>query len=185
MARPITHHTVTAQLSWRSWEWVRALLRRRAAPELPLLRGERLLVAGQDADGAPYAATDRALVHRIGTTWRRVGWEQVDHISWSASANRLTLATPRIHDASAAAIRLVTPTPVVDLVRERVAATMVITADITLDGTPVRIVGRRVPGGEDVHWLVVAASAISEDEVAAAVRTLRTELGLPPGGAIR
>lgn len=147
---------------------------------VPLQRGERLLVAGHDTSGAAYAATDRALLHRHDAFWRRIGWEHVDHIGWCAAHRTLTLATPRIRGAPTATVQVTTSTPLLDLVRERVAATIVITSDITLDdGTVVRIVGRRVPGTDDVNWVVIAAEPIAEDQVAAAIRALRSELGLP------
>jgi hypothetical protein len=169
---------------------VRRLRRRRLPPPVgEVLRaaaGERLLAWAVAADGAHLVATDRSLHLPVRGRVHRIGWEQVDTATWDQDAATLTVvqAAERGGRPRRWPARLVEPRDLVDVVRERVNATVVWSSRVQLDGPAgARIVARRPPGSDVLRWSVAlddgldAADPATRAMLDAAVRAARAELG--------
>ena len=156
--------------------WRRPRSSRGPSP-LPLPAGERFLAAAQDAAGAWFVATDRALM----TSDRRLPWVDVAHARWVDDDSSLTVE-PVDHDQPEWQARLPEPGRLPETVHERVMASIVVSRRVPVPGGSVRVVGR--DGGEaELRWQVIADPGV--DASAAGVRTaadsavaaLRAELG--------
>jgi hypothetical protein len=117
----------------------------------------------------------------------RLPWEEVQHADWRAEDEVLEVATvgefgkPRATysfrlAATPATLRLV------QLVRERVTASVVLQRRVTVTGTQgFTVLGRRSPGGGPIAWLVDYDPGVEPDQVAAevdaAVARARAEVG--------
>jgi hypothetical protein len=120
----------------------------------------------------------------------RLAWEDVQHADWRADDEVLEVAAvgefgrPRATysfrlAASAATDRLV------QLVRERVTASVVLQRRVTVAGTDgFTVLGRRSPAGGPVAWFVDYDEGVQPDQVAAevdaAVAQARSEVGDQP-----
>jgi hypothetical protein len=154
-----------------------------ARATLELARGERVLSAARQRDGEWVAATDQGLV---GAGWR-AAWSAATHAQWYDDAS--TLAVAWLDDAGGRHERslvLDEPGLVPETVHERVTATILLSQHLPVSGRQgVRVVARRQPGSEEVQWQVVpddgvdAADPQVSARVAAVMRAMRSELGLP------
>lgn len=162
---------------------------------------ERVLASAAVAEGHELCGT-RAALHVVpadGGAACRFGWEHVHSAGWDAATSTLTLretrngqAEPDVHtfvlaDASA---RLL------DLVHERVQASVVLQRSVPVTGGDAQVVLRRSPDGRgpvfsSVLWpgvltgADVAPSTASRAAVQEAVEQMCQELGLDavvPGG---
>ena len=159
-------------------------IRRDALPEqirAGLVRGERVLATALDSAGAVVVATDRALWLPAAAGWRRLGWELVDWAGWDADEALLTV----VQSGSATRHHVrVQPAALVDVVRERVNAVIVLSRHVVLSGRRgVRVVGRRSPGGQQIHWSAVLDPGLDianpevRRRVDAEVAVARAEIG--------
>ena len=154
----------------------------------PLVTGERALVKEEDAGGVPVVATTFALHHlsraESMATWQRMPWEEIGRIHWERRASVLTLVRFPGGPQRTVRLRLSPSSALPALVRERVAATEIASADIALRGYPSTVRARRRPGTSHIVWIVLLGAGVNphEPEVRAAIdaatRDLRARLGL-------
>jgi hypothetical protein len=146
---------------------VPSLFRRPPIPTgLTLEPGERVLAQAESADGT-VVATNRRLFLPDSTGFHPVGWEHVERATWSRDDNHLVVietvpfgTKPRRHR-----IGLGEATVFLDIVREQVQASVVISRHVAIAGERgVRVSGRRRPGERKVAWVVAPDSGIDLDD---------------------
>lgn len=155
-----------------------------------LSRGEKVLAAACSADGAWVLGTrDALLLLPAGEAAvpTRIAWEDVQAADWARDEDRLRVSEvgeygrPRpVHE-----VVLEEPGPLLQLVRERVTASVVLQrrAEVA-EGRGLMVVGRRPPRGGDVAWSYELDPGLDPDDPAvraAAEKGLRSaaeELGL-------
>jgi hypothetical protein len=131
-------------------------LRRPPAPDLVVGAGERVLAWCRTADDGVLAGTRDALYLDVAGDVTRIPWEQVEAADWDADTDLLrvslvgTWGEQRIeHD-----LELAEPGRLLELVRERVTASVVLQRHVPLAGRRgVRVIGRRAPRGDaPIEW---------------------------------
>lgn len=113
-------------------------------------RGERMLAYAFTAGDKPVLATDRSLSFIDGSGARRLGWADIEHVTWRDG--RLEV---RENGADGATHTLDIPEPgrLTDLVYDRVTSTILVSRHTELRGDlGVRVVARRAPRATDVTW---------------------------------
>jgi hypothetical protein len=131
---------------------------------MALARGERLLAAARDDSGSWLAGSARALHLGSPAGWTVLPWERVDRAAWDRDTERLEVIEvaefgqpqPR-HEH-----QISEPGRLLELVHERVTASVVITRHVPVEGSRgLRIVGRRAPGTDDpVVWSALLDDAL-------------------------
>ncbi|HCB03617.1 MAG TPA: hypothetical protein PLZ93_14940 [Nocardioides sp.] len=138
-------------------------LRRTAAP-VQVATGERVLALAESAEG-PVAATKVALYLPGG---RRIPWEQVKSADWDVESETLRVTevgtwgeVRPIH-----AFTLTESARLLQLVRERVTASVVLTRHVPIRGKRgVRVIARRAPVGRgELSWLFEYDVGIDPDD---------------------
>ena len=160
---------------------------RYAGPCPALVHGERVLVGLVDAAGAPVVATTHAIYLGGGSPpWRRVGWAELVRVDWESRRAVLRLVGRSAGEAYD--VRLAGRPRLVALARERLQASLLISAPLLLDGgRAAEVTARRDPGTREVTWTVRLPDATDADDpdvrrrTAATIRHLRAELGLGLG----
>jgi len=119
----------------------------RRRPELPVAPGERLLAWATTADGTVVGGTRDALYLP-----ERLPWEQVEAAVWDRESGTLRVrevgawGEPRREHA----LVMDEPPRLLQLVRERVTASVVLQRHVPIHGRlGVRVIARRAPGGHD------------------------------------
>ncbi len=172
---------------------MRAPFRRVAPPPADVLsraglaRGDKVLAHTVTTDGTWLLGTrDELLV--VGERVDRIAWEQVETADWDRDEERLRVAEvgefgrPRtVHE-----VRIADPGRLLQLVRERVTASVLLQRRISLPGSRkgLMVVARRSPhrGGE-ISWAVEydvgvdPADPAVEQAAEAALRGAREEVG--------
>jgi hypothetical protein len=164
----------------------------RVGPGCPRLdRGERVLTTECDTTGAVLVATTLAAYQRPAwpsRVWSRLGWEEIGGVSWDARDGRLELIG--LEPGLRVRAHLARRTPMVDLVRERVAATRLATARFHLtDGRTATVLVRRRPVTDEVVWVVLVNGVDHSGngardggsglaELAPVLRRLRADIGV-------
>ncbi|SEF18663.1 hypothetical protein SAMN04488561_6729 [Jiangella alba] len=155
-------------------------LRRSAPPVVDGLEpGERVLASGSGPDGHVAATTHRLLLRDTS-----IPWTAVETASWDGDAELLVVT--EVPDARGRRARhrvaLESPRRLVDVVREQVTQSVVISRHIPVDGRRgVRVTGRRTPS-DDLAWTVQVDSGIdlrdpaTKSRVDAAVALVRNEV---------
>jgi hypothetical protein len=141
---------------------------------LGLTPGERVLASAATAGGAHVVATDRALFLPLRDGYRRVGWEEVDKAGWDDEQRLLWLVetAPLGSRPRQFGEHLEAPGSLIDVVRERVNAAVVVSQQVPVVGERgVRVVGRRTPGSDRLTWTVAVDPGVdvSRPEIHAAV----------------
>jgi hypothetical protein len=137
---------------------------RRTPPEVEVTAGEKVLAWAAAADGV--VAGTRAALYLPGG--RRLPWEQVEAADWDKESDTLrisevgTWGTPR----PSYAFVLTEPSRLLQLVRERVTATVVLQRHVAIRGRRgVRVIARRAPAGErELIWLFEYDEGINPDD---------------------
>ena len=155
---------------------------------LDLAPGERVLAGASDDAGEWVVGTDRALHLPASHGSRTLAWEQVDRASWDEESERLVVVEVadfgEIQPSHELALR--DPLRLLDLVRERVTASVLLTRHVPVAGTRgFKVVARRSPTrqGEVIwstwldHGLDPADPAV-RDAVDEGLAAARAELGL-------
>ena len=127
-------------------------------------------------------ATTLALYHQAnGSPWSRLGWEETGRVSWDARRDRLDLSDLAINRR----LTLSLPRVMVALVRERVAATWLVSRRLAVtDGVTALVMARRRPGSSELVWVVALDGEVDGDEpavragVLAAIHRLRADIGV-------
>ncbi len=124
----------------------------RGRPDLPVARGERLLAWAEGPDG-PVGGSRAALY-----VPHRVPWEAVAKADWDTDEETLRVVetAPWGEEQPVHVRRLADAERLLDLVRERVTASIVVQRHATVvQRLGVRVVGRRAPGSSDpIAWYV-------------------------------
>jgi hypothetical protein len=154
-----------------------------------LVPGERVLAAAQDKDGRWHVGTDLAL-HVTGAEHiRRLLWQRIDRASWNPDDERLVVVEvadfgqpePRF------SLQIAQPGNLLELVRERVSASVLLTRNVPVPGSRgLKVIARRSPNGTgEVDWSFWLDRHLDpgDPEVQAAAEQglveARSELGLP------
>lgn len=159
----------------------------RRRPSVELVAGESELARAESESGVVVGTRD-ALYVPTSVGHVRVPWEQVESADWDNEGNVLRVREvgtwgerrPEYLLTIADAGRLL------ELVRERVTATVVLQRHVAVDGSRgVRVIARRAPsGGRELSWLFEYDEGIDPDDplVAHAAETAlasaREEVGL-------
>ena len=137
--RPAGRSVLMMPVSWR---------RRSLVPSVKVPRGEKVLAMTTATDGSVLAGTrDAFYVVRDGET-RRVPWEQVEAANWDRDTDTFRLSEVGswgeerpVHTAT-----LTDPGRLLELVRERVTASVVLQRHVTLGRRRgLRVIARRAP----------------------------------------
>lgn len=154
---------------------------------LVLVDGERVLAGAADADGAWHVGTDRALHVATGAGWRRIPWEGIDRARFDDDTRRLDVV--EVVDFGqpepSHSLALVEPRRLLDLVRDRVTASVLFSRYAPVrDNRGVKVTARRSPVGGPVEWSFWLDSGLSPDDpqvqaaIAAGRSAAEAELGL-------
>ena len=127
-----------------------------------------MLAQADSADGT-IMATNHRLLLPDSTGYHAIGWEHVERATWSRDDDRLVVvetvplgAKPRRHR-----IGLGEATTFLDIVREQVQASVVVSRHIPIAGERgVRVSGRRRPGNRSLAWVVAVDTGIDLDDPA-------------------
>jgi len=170
---------------------VRLFGRRERPPDDALARldpDERVVSWGSAPGGAAVLATPLGLW--MPGASERLPWHLVDKATWRDGVLTLVPAVDTgggvLQEQPARAVRLETPRDLPDTVRVRVQKAIAFTRHHPLPGQRrgVRVVGRRVPGGDGVSWQLVFDPGVDRDDpavrtaVTAYLDQARAELGL-------
>lgn len=154
---------------------------------LGLASGERVLASGQSKEGVWFVGTDRRL-YIASDDVTRLPWERVERASWDRDSSELlveevadfgeryTSHTARFDD----------PRRLLELVRERVTASVLLTRNVPITGSRgIKVVARRSPlRTGDVEFSYVLADGLDPADEAVleagrrGVAAIRDDLGL-------
>ncbi len=157
-------------------------MRPRRRPELEVGPGERLLAWTTAADGTVIGGTRDAIYLP-----ERLPWEQVEAADWDSESSTFRVrevgswGRPRIEHE----FTLEEPGRVLQLVRERVTASVVLQRHVPVRGKRgVRVIARRAPGRHDeLSWVYEFDEGVDPDDpevrriAAEALLAAREELG--------
>jgi hypothetical protein len=158
---------------------------RRSAPPVEVAAGERVLAWATSTAGA--VAGTRLALYLPGPPPRRIPWEQVEAADWELDSETLKVSEVGswgelrpTHE-----LTLTEPALLLQLVRERVTATVVIQRHVAIrDKRGVRVIARRAPAGaRDLSWLfeydegIDPADPFVEQAVQLALAAARDEVG--------
>ncbi len=130
-------------------------------------------------------ATDKRLLVPGSDGYHGIGWESVDRATWNGDDQLLTVtqsapleSNPRQHR-----LRVEDAGQLLDVVREQVTASVVISRYVPIEGSHgVRITGRRQPGRAELMWVVAVDRGLSIDapsvraQIEAVVARVRAEV---------
>jgi hypothetical protein len=117
---------------------------------------ERVLAAAQDADGRWHVGTDVALHLTTAEGVRRLLWQSIDRASWNPDDQRLVVIEVADFGEPEPRTSLVVAQPgnLLELVRERVTASVLLTRNVPVPGSRgLKVIARRAPNGTgDIDW---------------------------------
>lgn len=163
--------------------------RRSRPPAVQVPRGEKVLAATTSTDGTVLAGTRDAFYVVVGDVTRRVPWEQVEAADWDRDTDTFRLSEVGtwgeqrpVHTAT-----LTDPGRLLELVRERVTASVVLQRHVPVAGRRgLRVIARRAPAGSGaIQWVYEYDEGVDPDDpgVRAAARnaleTMQRDVGLP------
>ena len=153
-------------------------LRRTPAPDLALGPGERVLAWCRTVDDGLLAGTRDALYVEVdGGDVTRIPWEQVEAADWDADTDvlRVSLVGSWGEQRVEHELALTEPGRLLEMVRERVTASVVLQRHVPLAGRRgVRVIGRRAPRGHaPIEWFYEYDEGVDPDDPA--VRTAAEE----------
>ncbi len=157
--------------------------RRRPRPDVPLGRGESVLAWAEATDGTVVAGTRDALYAGAD----RLPWERVEAADWDRDEDRLRVSEVGTWGAERVehTYTFDQPDRLLELVRERVTASVVLQRHVPLAGRRgLRVIARRAPrGNQPVAWFYEYDEGVDPADPAvrgaaeAALRDAREELG--------
>ncbi|HSU02359.1 MAG TPA: hypothetical protein VLK03_07410 [Nocardioides sp.] len=162
---------------------------RTPSPAVEVARGEKVLASATGADGTVVAGTrDAFYVVSDGLT-RRVPWEQVEAANWDRDTDtfRLSEVGSWGDQRPVHAAVLADPGRLLELVRERVTASVVMQRHVAVDGRRgLRVIARRAPSGAGgVHWVYEYDEGVDPDDDLVrqtsrdTLEAMRRDVGLP------
>lgn len=124
----------------------------RSGPTVEVAPGERVLATCSTTDGQVLAGTRDALY----LAGERIAWEQVEAADWNRDDEQFRVSLvgawgqPRVEHT----LPISDPGRLLELVRERVTASVVLQRHVALKGRRgVRVIGRRAPRGTgEIEW---------------------------------
>ena len=129
--------------------------RRRTGPSVDVAAGERVLAWATSSAGV--VAGTREAVYLPGPPQRRVAWEQIEAADWDAESETLRVSEVGTWGERRPTyeLGLTEPGKLLELVRERITASVVLQRHVPIDGTRgVRVIARRAAtGGRELSWL--------------------------------
>ncbi|WP_374455924.1 hypothetical protein [Nocardioides sp.] len=162
---------------------------RTSSPDVAVAAGEKVLASTTAADGTVLAGTrDAFYVVAAGGT-RRVPWEQVEAADWDRDTDTFRLSEVGtwgeqrpVHTAT-----LDEPGRLLELVRERVTASVVLQRHVAVAGRRgLRVIARRAPAGSGaIQWVYEYDEGVDPDDpdvreaARAALEAMRRDVGLP------
>jgi hypothetical protein len=160
---------------------------KRTSPGIAVAAGERVLASCASVDGVVLAGTRDAFY--VGSEpVARVPWEQVEAADWDRdeAVFRLSLVGSWGEEKVAHSYGLTEPGRLLELVRERVTASIVLQRHVPLAGRHgVRVIGRRPPRGTgEIEWFFEYDEAVDPADPAvreasvAALAAARADVGL-------
>jgi hypothetical protein len=127
---------------------------RRTPPPVEVAAGEKVLAWASCVPEGAVAGTSAAVYLPGG---RRIPWEQVEAADWDRASEtlRVTEVGTWGEERPAHSLVLTEPALLLQLVRERVTATVVLQRHVAIRGSRgVRVIARRAPtGSRDLSWL--------------------------------
>jgi hypothetical protein len=135
-------------------------------PRVDVVPGERVLAWAETTTGEVLAGTREAL-YLSGT---RLAWEDVEAADWDRDTERFRVAEVgawgelrREHSFA-----IVEPRRLLELVRERVTASVLLVRHVPIDGRRgVRVIARRAPAGDrGLRWIYEYDAGIDPDDPA-------------------
>ena len=165
-------------------------MRRGRTPSVPVGPGERVLATTTARDGTVLAGTrDAFYTQTADGAVTRVPWEQVEAATWDAETDtfRLTEVGAWGRPRGAHVAILDEPGRLLELVRERVTASVVLQRHVPVQGRRgVRVIARRAPRGDrPLEWVYEYDEGVdpADPQVAEAAREAlelaRHDVGLP------
>ena len=163
--------------------------RRPPLPAVEVEQGERVLAGTTTADGTVLAGTRDAFYLVRGASTLRVAWEQVEAADWDRDTDVFRLSEVGawgeerpVHTAT-----LTDPGRLLELVRERVTASVVLQRHVRVDGRRgLRVIARRAPSGSgSLSWVYEYDEGVDPDDpaVRAAARqgleAAQRDVGMP------
>ena len=137
---------------------------RRTVPPVEVAAGEKLLAHAVAPEG-PVAATRVALYLPGG---RRIPWEQVEAADWDLDSETLRVSEVGTWGEvrPSYTFTLAEPTRLLQLVRERVTASVVLQRHVTLGRRRgLRVIARRAPSGAGgVQWVYEYDEGVDPDD---------------------
>lgn len=155
------------------------------APAIAVEPGERLL-ASCESDSAQLGGTRNAL-YLVDETTTRIPWDQIEAADWNEQSGTFRVSEVgrwgeqrRQHT-----FHIEEPQRLLELVRERVTASIVLQRHVPIDGRRgVRVIGRRAPvGNGDINWFyeydegIDPASPEVHEAASAALARARSDVG--------
>ena len=162
---------------------------RTSSPSVAVARGERVLASATTAEGTVLAGTRDAFYVVTDGDTRRVPWEQVEAAGWDRDTDTFRLSEVGswgeqrpVHTAT-----LDEPGRLLELVHERVTASVVLQRHVSLGGRRgLRVIARRAPSGAGgVQWVYEYDEGVDPDDPAVraaardALELARRDVGLP------
>jgi len=162
-------------------------------PPIRVERGERLLAHASATEGLVGGSRDALyVVRRLGTAMAleetvRIPWEEVQSADWDQDSAVLHVVEVGSWGEVRPELRLTLEEPalLLQLVRERVTASVLLQRHVAIRGSRgVRVIARRAPRGDQpVRWLFEYDEGVDPDDPAvreaadAALAAARTEVG--------
>lgn len=156
---------------------------RERRPKLDVAKGERLLAWAVDEDGRAIGGTRDAFYGP-----QRVPWEQVEAAGWDSDSSTLRVSEVGSwgHTRPEHSYVVEQPGRLLELIRERVTASVVLQRHVPLTGRRgLRVIARRAPGGGgDLHWIYEYDEGVDLDDpavrlaAAEALEAARIDVGL-------
>lgn len=136
-----------------------------------LQRGEKALAQATAADGSVLVATRDALhlapTDGQGSAPRRIDWEQVETADWDAETSTFRLSeVGRWGEERPVHVFVLSDARVfLELVHDRVTASIVIQRHVAVPHGGVRVIARRAPHGESqIQWLYEYDEGVDPDD---------------------
>lgn len=162
---------------------------RTSSPSVEVARGEKVLASAAATDGTVVAGTRDAFYVVTDGEIRRVPWEQVEAADWDRDTDtfRLSEVGRWGEERPVHTCTLTEPGRLLELVRERVTASVVMQRHVMVAGRRgLRVIARRAPSGAgDIQWVYEYDEGVDPDDetVRSAAREAlalaRHDVGLP------